>query len=98
MKFAIIKEIAIGAVLSLLVYFQYQIKDNTKEQIKSFKTGSKTLDSLYVLNQVYKLELLKQDSLVLKLQNRLIDLSDNTIDSLTDEEFNDLRDRANSEL
>ncbi len=98
MKKQVIKEVISGLFLSLLLVFQWQIKDNTKQQILSLKTSSKTLDSLRVLEKIHRIDLLTQDSLIHALQIKLLDKSDDTIDSLTNEEFNDLRARADSEL
>ena len=98
MKRQVIKELISGLFLSLLLVFQWQIKDNTKEQILSLKTSSKTLDSLRILEKVHRIDLLVQDSLIHELQIKLLDKSDDTIDSLTNEEIIRLRARADSEL
>ena len=98
MKRQLIKEAVSGVFLSLLIVLQWQIKDNTKEQVLSLKTSSKTLDSLRLLEKIHRIDLLVQDSLINVLQIKLLDKSDDTIDSLTNEEINDLRDRADSEL
>ena len=98
MKRQLIKEAVSGVFLSLLIVLQWQIKDNTKEQVLSLKTSSKTLDSLRLLEKIHRIDLLVQDSLINVLQIKLLDKSDDTIDSLTNEEFNDLRNRADSEL
>lgn len=95
---AIIKEVFTGLVLSLLVYFQYQINVTNKERISKIDYTNYSLDSLRKLNKLNKIEIIKQDSLINKLQIRLIDMVDDTKDSLTNEEFNNLRELANSEL
>jgi len=95
---AIIKEVFTGLVLSLLVYFQYQITATNKERILKINYKNHSLDSLRILNTINKIEIIKQDSLINELQNKLLDMVDDTKDSLTNEEFNDLRELADSEL
>lgn len=95
---AIIKEVFTGLVLSLLVYFQYQINVTNKERISKIDYSNYSLDSLRKLNTLNKIEIIKQDSLIDELQFMLLDMVDDTKDSLTNEEFNDLRELADSEL
>ena len=95
---AIIKEAFTGLVLSLLVYFQYQINVTNKERISKIDYSNYSLDSLRKLNTLNKIEIIKQDSLIDELQFMLLDMVDDTKDSLTNEEFNDLRELADSEL
>lgn len=94
----VIKEVFTGLVLSLLLFFQYQINETNEMQFKAVSHSNYTLDSLKRINKENRKALFKQDSLINRLQNNLIDLSDDTIDSLDAKKLDDLRSLADSEL
>ena len=94
----VIKEVFTGLVLSLLVFFQYQINETNEMQYKAVSYSNYTLDSLKRKNKHNRNLLFKQDSIINSLQNNLIDLLDDTIDSLDAKKLDDLRSLADSEL
>jgi hypothetical protein len=94
----VIKEVFTGLVLSLLLFFQYQINETNEMQFKAVSYSNYNLDSLKRINKENRKALFKQDSLINRLQNNLIDLSDDTIDSLDAKKLDDLRSLADSEL
>ena len=67
-------------------------------QYKAVSYSNYALDSLKRINKENRKALFKQDSLINRLQNNLIDLSDDTIDSLDAKKLDDLRSLADSEL